>query len=105
MTNKQANELNAKLVKELNMLNTAFVAGDIFLFVGEIIKRKIPRLSRELTEIVIRYTCNDVPRSNTSYWRSVANVVSDRLGVEITSRQAKYYGRDKHRSNEYRQKI
>jgi len=85
------------LARDLNMLNTAFVAGDIFLFAGEIIRRKIPRLSRELTEIAIRYACNDVPRSNTSYWRSVASTASDRLGVEITTRQAKYYGRDKHR--------
>ena len=97
MTNKQANTLNSKLVRELNMLNTAFVAGDIFMFAGEIIRRKIPRLSRELTEIAIRYTCNDVPQSNTSYWRSVADVASSRLGVEITARQAKYYGKDKHR--------
>ena len=98
MTNKQANELNQKLVRELNMLNTAFVTGDIFLFAGEIIRRKVPRLSRELKEIAIKYISDDISTLNTSYWRSVADEASRRLGVSISVRTAKYYMQDKHRN-------
>ncbi len=89
---------NSKKQYEVNMLNTAFISGDIFLFAGEIIRRKVPRLSREVKEIAIKYVSNDISPLNTSYWRSLADEASRRLGVSISVRTAKYYMQDKHRN-------
>lgn len=83
--------------EKLDFLRTAFMTGDVFLLAGEIIRRRVPTISRELKEIAINYVCNDVSNQNTSYWRSVADKATDRLGVPISVRTAKYYAQDKYR--------
>ena len=75
-------------------LMSVLAQDDAYSLAGYLISREIPAVSRQLKEATIKSIVSNVD-FQPSYWKLISQLASNRLGIPISTRSARWYAVEK----------